>query len=128
MKRADNFDHGFSECAWEAAKAEARQAMIAVAARRVVIYYSELVNEIDACSLEAWSSSLAHMLGEISTEEHQAGRGMLTAVVVRKHDFKPGSGFFKLACTLGYHVDNQDAFWVEEFEKVYEIWSLVPKT
>ena len=131
MKRnpTDNFDHGFAEGTWEAAKAEARQAMIAVAARGEVITYSELVDKISTCRLEPHSPQLAHMLGEISTEEHQSGRGMLTVVVVHKHgDLMPGSGFFELACSLGHHVDDREEFWVNELKRVYEIWSSVPTT
>ena len=63
MRRA-SFDHGFSVKDWEAAKAEVRQAMVAVAARREMICYSDLVNKIETCRLEPQSPQLAHMLGE----------------------------------------------------------------
>ena len=112
MKR-ENFDHGFAEEAWEAAKAEACQAMIAVAARRRVIAYSDLVAEIRSLDLEPQSDHLAHMLGEISTAEYEAGRGMLTVVVVHKHgDQMPGPGFFQLAPTLGHDRRDGEAFWI----------------
>ena len=125
----DNFEHGFSEGVWESAKSEARQAMIAAAARRDLIAYSELVNKIEACRLEPQSSQLAHMLGEISSEEHLAGRGMLSVVVVHKYgDGMPGSGFFKLARSLGQDVDDRLVFWVQELEKVYKSWASVSKT
>ena len=81
MKR-ENFDHGFPTEDWEAAKAEARRSMIAVVTRGSVIYYSRLVAEIISIDLEPQSPQLAHMLGEISTEEHEAERGLLTVVVV----------------------------------------------
>lgn len=102
--------------------------MIVVAARRDLIYYSDLVNEIDACKLIPWGSQLAHLLGRISTEEHGEGRGMLSVVVVRKEDKMPGTGFFDLARLLGQHVDDDKTFWDQELAKVYEIWSSVPKT
>ena len=127
--QTNNFDHGFSENAWEAAKEEARQAMIAIAARGGMMTYSELVNEIDACKLEPQSWQLNHMLGEISMKEHRAGRGMLTVVVVHKHgDRMPGSGFFDLACSLGHQVNDRLAFWAQELAKVHKIWCSVPKT
>ena len=53
--KQENFDHGFPERAWEAARAEARQTMIAVAARRRVIAYSDLV----AVPLASWKTSQA---------------------------------------------------------------------
>ena len=123
MKRA-SFDHGFSEQDWEAAKAEARNAMVGVAARREVICYSDLVNEIETFGLEPQSAQLAHMLGEISTEEAQAGRGMLTVVVVHKFgDLMPGPGFFELARSLGYETADRDTFWIGELARVHKTWS-----
>ena len=52
-------------------------------ARGSVIYYSDLVVEISSIDLEPQSPQLAHMLGEISTEEHEADM--------------PGPRFFALA-------------------------------
>ena len=123
MKR-ENFDHGYSEEAWEAAREEARQAMIAVAARRCLIPYSDVVAEIHSLDLVPHGDHLAHMLGEISTAEHEAGRGMLTVVVVHKHgDQMPGPGFFQLAQSLGHDTKDREAFWIGELEKVYGAWS-----
>ena len=108
----------------EEGKAEAREAIIAVAARGKVIAYSDLVSEIESCNLEPQSPQLAHMLGEISMEEHSAGRGMLTVVVVHKHgDLMPGPGFFELARSLGHDADDREAFWVGELAKVHREWS-----
>ena len=119
-----NFDHGFRAEAWEAARVEARQAMIAVAVRRRVIAYSDLVAEIRSLDLEPQSEHLAHMLGEISTAEHEAGRGMLTVVVVHKDgDQMPGPGFFQLARSLGHETRDREAFWIGELETVYGAWS-----
>ena len=123
MKR-ENFDHGYPEEAWEAAKAEAHEAMTAVAKRRRVITYSDLVARIRSLDLDPQSDHLAHMLGEISTAEHEAGRGMLTVVVVHKHgDQMPGPGFFRLAGSLGHDTKDREAFWIGELEKVYAAWS-----
>ncbi len=80
--KLDNFDHGYPHAAWEAAKTEARQAMISVAARRRVIAYSECVAKIHSLDLELQGDRLAHLLGEISTAGHEAGRGMVTVLVV----------------------------------------------
>ena len=123
MKRED-FDHGYPTEDWEAAKTEARRSMIAVAARGSVIYYSRLVAEITSINLEPQSPQLAHMLGEISTEEHEAGRGLLTVVVVHKSgDQMPGPGFFELARSLGHDTDDRVGFWASELENVHREWS-----
>ena len=124
MKR-ESFDHGFPEAVWEAGWAEAREAMIAVAARRNLIAYSDLVAEIRSLDLDPQGMHLAHMLGEISTAEHEAGRGMLTVVVVHKHgDQMPGPGFFRLARSLGQDTRDREVFWIGELEKVYRAWSV----
>ena len=123
MKR-ENYEHGFPIADWEAAKAEARQAMITAASRRDIINYSALVAEIRTVDLKPHSPRLAHMLGEISTAEHAAGRGMLTVVVVHKSgDQIPGPGFFKLARVLGHDTNDHETFWIAELEKVYGVWA-----
>ena len=119
----EKFDHGFDDKDWEAAKAEARDAMIDVAARKGVIAYSDLVSKIRTVSLDPHGSQLAHMLGEISTSEYYAARGMLTVVVVHKGgDSRPGKGFFELADSLGLNTTDQEALWVRELEKVHRAW------
>lgn len=122
--RRENFNHGYAEKEWEAAKTEARQAMIAVAGHESVIAYSDLVPEIESLAFDPQSPQLAHMLGEISTAEHDAGRGMLTVVVVHKRgDQMPGPGFFQLARSLGHDTADREAFWIAELKKVYQAWS-----
>jgi hypothetical protein len=62
---------------------------------RGLIPYSDLVKKIKNIKLEAHDPRLFHMLGEISSEEDTAGRGMLTVVVVHKvGDMQPGPTFF----------------------------------
>ena len=76
--------------------------MINVARVRGMIPYSDLVKRIHRVRLDAYDPRLFHMLGEISSEENGAGRGMLTVVVVHKvGDMEPGPGFFELAKQLG---------------------------
>ena len=123
MKR-DNFDHRFPEDIWDKAKAEAREAMIEVARREATISYSDLVQRIESCRLEPQDPRLAHMLGEISTTEDAAGRGLLTVVVVHKRgDMQPGPGFFELAQRRGRDTSDRVRFWSEELKKVYAFWS-----
>lgn len=101
--------HGFSLQAWEFAKEEARKAMIERAEAEGTIAYSDLVKRITSIRLEAHDPRLAHLLGEISSQEDAAGRGMLTVVVVRKNgDQKPGAGFFDLAKALGRDVSDKE--------------------
>ena len=120
----EGFRHGFAEDQWVAAKEEARQAMIAVARSKSVIAYSDLVWKVTSCMLEPNGAALAHMLGEVSSEEDEEGRGLLTVVVVHKTgDMKPGPGFFRLARSRGRRVVDEEQFWIEELRNVYVAWS-----
>jgi hypothetical protein len=64
-----------------------------------------------------------HILGEISEEEFNANRPMLSAVAVSVEG-KPSKGFFTLARQLGLLKDEQDEqkFWEKERDRVYKIW------
>ena len=116
--------YGIPVDSWDKAKEEARGVLRGVATSRGLIFYSDLVRQITSSDLEPYGKPLAKMLGEISTDEDAADRGLLTAVVVRKEDGRPGRGFFdKLARDRGrVFLDNEagrDRFWVEELERVY---------
>src|SRR5688572_30660380 len=66
---------GYPPGVWQHAKSEARPAMVASAAAEGTISYSELAGRIAAIPLEPRDPRLDQVLCEISTEEHQAGRG-----------------------------------------------------
>lgn len=125
------FDHGFSEEMWEAGKKVARDAMKAAAHRGskgrgdYTISYSDLVGviraEVPILDLEPHDIRLNHMLGEISTEEHKSGRGMLSVVVVHQGgDKMPGSGFFDLAKSLGRNTKDWMKCWTDELERIFQ--------
>jgi molybdopterin synthase catalytic subunit len=121
----DGLKHGFAQSDWDAAKDEARVVMIERAKIRGMIPYSDLVKKMKSIKLDAHDPRLFHMLGEISSEEDAAGRGMLTVVVVHKvGDMQPGPGFFELAKLLGRDTTNKLRCWADELRKVHEIWSL----
>jgi hypothetical protein len=68
-------------------------------------------------------SAFHTLLGQISVEEHEAGRGMLSVLVVHKSgDFRPGTGFFDLARLLGHKSRDRDKVWSEDFKKVKAAW------
>jgi len=107
-----------------AAKEKMRQSLIERARVRGMIPYSELVDQVATIQLEPDSYALAAMLGEISTEEDAAGRGMLTVIVVHKvGDMQPGPGFFELARRLGRDTSDILRCWVEELHTVHRVWS-----
>jgi hypothetical protein len=117
-------DFGISAQDWNGAKEEARIAMIERAKLRGMIPYSDLVAKIATVKFSAHDTRLFHLLGEISVEENQAGRGMLSVVVVHKHgDMQPGPGFFLLGQHLGYDTRDLLRFWVEQLKQVHAVWS-----
>jgi len=68
-------------------------------------------------------NEIAAILVAISTTEHQEGRPLLSAVVVRSDTRYPGKGFFKLAQDLGIYDRSDDlAFFVQELARVHEYW------
>lgn len=116
--------YGFEGPQWERAKHQAKEKLVAVARRRGRIAYSELVAHISVLRLKPHDPRLFHLLGEISSEEDRAGRGMLTAIVVHKTgDMQPGPGFFELAKSLGRNTKDPLACWVKEFNKVHDYWA-----
>jgi molybdopterin synthase catalytic subunit len=118
-------DFGISVQDWNAAKEQARAAMIERAKVRGMIPYSDLVKKISAVKFLAHDARLFHLLGEISVEENDAGRGMLSVVVVHKHgDMQPGPGFFLLGQHLGHDTKDLLKFWVEQLKKVHAFWSI----
>lgn len=71
------------------------------------------------------SREVGQILGEISEDEHAAGRPMLSAIVERV-DGIPGEGFFTLARRLGkllaVDAEGEIKFWMDEREKVFQTW------
>lgn len=117
--------YGYENADWEAAKEEMRSILIERAKVGGTIPYSDLVNQVTTIHLEPHSHALATMLGEISSEEDAAGRGMLTVIVVHKvGDMKPGPGFFELARELGRNTSEIVKCWIEELKRVHRFWSV----
>ena len=67
---------------------------------------------------------IGQMLDAINRVEHDAGRPLLSAVVVQTETNMPGEGFFPMAERLGYEVgDDWQAFWAQEVARVYSYWA-----
>lgn len=116
--------HGFSQAEWDAAKQEARELMIAAARANGMIPYSDLASKLKAVHLAANDKRLFQLLAQISSEEDEAGRGLLSVIVVHKNgDMQPGPGFFELAKNRGRKVSDILKCWVEEVKIVHSVWS-----
>jgi len=68
-------------------------------------------------------NQMADILREIAIHEHQAGRPLLTAVVVHAQDQQPGKGFFTLAKDLSLmHGSDQTTYFAMELGRVFDHW------
>jgi len=105
--------------------------LINAARHRGTLTYQE-VAEIMGLPLRGshMGAETSRLLGEISQEEHEHGRPMLSALVVSTAG-SPGAGFFHLARHLGKlqvaTPAEEQPFWEQEKEAVYAAWKTVPK-
>lgn len=78
--------------------------------------------------VEADRDEMTRLLEEIARHEEQAGRPMLTAIVVHEGgDNLPGEGFFVIATEFRRFGGSRGSldrlcFWVEEVKKVQDHW------
>lgn len=116
--------YGYEYYEWEAAKVEMRSVLIERARMGATIPYSDLIAAVTTISFEPDSYAFAAMLGEISSDEASAGRGMLSVVVVQKSgDMQPGQGFFDLAKRLGRDTSDTVKCWIDELKHVHHVWT-----
>jgi hypothetical protein len=109
---------------WATAKEEIRTILIEAARQRKMITYSDLVGQANAVNFNAFDQRLFAILGQISSEEHEKERPLLSVLVVHKvGDMKPGDGFFELAEALGRDTSDVLKAWITEVQKVYQYWN-----
>jgi hypothetical protein len=101
--------------------------LIRAAQQGTLLYYKEVAHHLGIHHAgHHMARQVGQVLGEISEDEHQAGRPMLSAIAVNEAGF-PGDGFFKLARRLG-KLTTQDARAEEQFlnserSSVYATWA-----
>jgi len=118
--------HGYSRDAWVAAVDETRRLLSQrVNSSNPLISYSELAARISSIRIQPDDPRFATLLDEVSRAESDAGRGMLSVIVVHKEgDQRPGAGFFRLARKLGHSSVDKDQVWLAELNKVKASWSM----
>lgn len=78
---------------------------------------------------DADRDAISQILGEILRHEVEAGRPLLTAIVVhRGDDNNPGEGFFSESTLCGRYSGSRAQmarleFWVHEVSAVYRYWA-----
>lgn len=101
--------------------------LIAAAQQRGTISYLDVA---EVLGIEQPGHHMARqvgqVLGEISEDEHDSGRPMLSAVAVATTGY-PGDGFFNLASGFGKYAGSttrdKKQFWTRELDHVYSEWS-----
>jgi alkylated DNA nucleotide flippase Atl1 len=104
-----------------------REELIRKANNREIVAYMTIARLI---GIEQPGNHMArevgHVLGEISEDEVNQRRPMLSAVVVRDNDEYPGDGFFTLARQKNLLAENTElaerTFWENELNAVYQEW------
>lgn len=125
---ATTYGHATSD--WETTRDWVVKRLHRVARERTTITYSDLSDEtarVGGLRLEPHSTALAGLLGQVNLLEHEAGRPLISALVVHKSgDLQPGEGFWSFAADLGIEPGSgQNArldFWVREIERCYTHW------
>lgn len=108
------------------AEQEATKVMRQAARDRHPITYETLTQQITALSYRPNDAALTALLCEISRKEDLRGRGLLSAVVVRKDTHLPGDGFFEFAVRCGRHLEDpedqeqQQTLWRTEVRRVFQ--------
>lgn len=121
------YRHSTSE--WESARSWMAEHLQGVARARKTQTYSEICAAMrGACqvAVEPHSSALFGLLGQICTLESEAGRPLISAVVLHKGDGEPGEGFWNIARDLGIDPgstkDARYEFWIRELSRCHEYW------
>ncbi|MGJ3240975.1 MAG: hypothetical protein ACFE0Q_19860 [Anaerolineae bacterium] len=115
--------YGMTADEWAQAKAEVRAILIGVAQLETTITYGELAAQMTTMSPHPGAYAFHALLRDVCYDEHQAGRGMLCAVVVSKASSMPGQGFFKALMKRGIDCQDQRACWQDAIARLYAIWS-----
>ena len=117
---------GFEINRWALAREQTREALIRSARAEQPVYYSDLAVQINAIRLDLGTekdrAALGRLLGEISKETDEEGKGMLSAMAISKDGSMPTYGFFNLAKELGYEVGDKTEFWIGQYNKVIASW------
>lgn len=105
--------------------------LIKAAQTRRTLGYQDIATIMGLPMTGNWMArQTGQMLGEISQNENDQRRPMLSALVIRT-DGSPGDGFFNLARDLGKLTsdarEDEKQFWNFEVESVFRTWQNTKK-
>ena len=101
--------------------------LLSAAHARSLVSYAEIADILtDGTADSDATPDVGQLLNDISEDEHDAGRPMLTALVVTGKGI-PGDAFFAVARGLAKLASAEPAeemmFWMAEKGRVYETWT-----
>lgn len=115
--------HGVTRSSWRAAKTEARRILIERAKCRSFITASQLTLRIAITKVKLSDTCLHALLNEISAEEEQQGRGLLSVLVVHKpNQMQLGEALYEPVQQFERPMPDLISFWVHEFNRVFDYW------
>jgi hypothetical protein len=121
--------YGVDESDLDRATEEVDAILAEVARRLGRITYSQLAAGITAISLDMNRPNdrqiLGVLLGRMAQHDHNAGRGLRTALAVRGEKdgpFEPNEAFYDWASKLGLDVSDRTSFLAAQYRRVYRDW------
>lgn len=115
--------HGVTQASWKAAKTEARRILVECAKGRSFITAAQLASRIATTNEKFSDTRLTALLDEISAEEEQQGRGLLSVLVVHKsNDAQFGLDIYEPVQPFERPTPDLISFWVHEFNRVFDYW------
>ena len=104
---------------------ELKERLIQAAKNEELVYYEDIAPMFGFnYDRDHDRAEVGRVLDVVNKEEFEAGRPLLSAIVVHKGgDEMPGEGFFKLAQELGrYRRGDKKIYWAMELKEVYKEW------
>jgi hypothetical protein len=101
--------------------------LVWAARRRATFKYGDVGQLMGLSGGPEAMREVIQIISEIAQAEHQAGRPLLSAVVVTTKTGRPGKGFFEQAVELGKlpaqtGTEERGRFWEKELARVYSVW------
>lgn len=89
----------------------------------VFVFYDELYDLVGLSNKEDISQRqyVHNLLGEISADEAAKNRPLISVIVIRQSDYRPGPGFFDLArdhLAEEYVGQDDETIFVKEYQKL----------
>lgn len=114
---------GFTTEEWDEMRAETQRVLAEVGAHRGTITYGELALRVSGGRMSARSATLMELLDDACREHDREHGSVMATVVVRADSGRPGEGYFVHMERAGYDVNDREALWRQEAQRVWDGWA-----